>query len=116
MVAGKPNVISIRDLQLWLRHFGSEAVEQTIIPRRTFMRRKARNEKLSEAETDKALRVARITIHAEKVFHGIGRAREWLSRNNSKFGGQPPLSLLRSDVGARMVEETLFQIEHGMFA
>jgi putative toxin-antitoxin system antitoxin component (TIGR02293 family) len=114
--AGKINVISVRDLETWLNHFGSEIVEKTIIKRRTLMRRKSRNEKLSEAETDRALRMARITIEAERVFGNPKLAGEWLSRNNHKFNGQPPYALLQSDLGASLVEETLVQIDHGMFA
>ena len=116
LYAGKENTISVRDLQLWRTRLGAEMIDETIIPRRTLMRRKAKKEKLSMDETDKALRVARITIHAQRVFHGAERAKEWLLRKNPKFGGQPPYLLLKSDLGSSLVEETLLQIEHGIFA
>ena len=115
ILAGKPNLISVGDLRIWLEHFGQDVVEQTIIPRRTLMRRKARREKLTADETDKAMRVARISLHAERVFHGFERAHGWLTRPLAKFSGQSPLDLLKTESGGKLVEQTLGQIEHGMF-
>jgi putative toxin-antitoxin system antitoxin component (TIGR02293 family) len=114
--AGKQNLMSVRDLQAWLKRFGQEIVEETIIPRRTLLRRKARKEKLSQEETDRALRMARITLHAERTFHDPERGQEWLMRPNKKFGGRPPVELLRTEAGSVVVQETLYQIQHGIFA
>lgn len=100
----------------WVKSFGEAAVEEVIIPRRTYMRRKAKKERLNEAETDRALRVARIAIHAARVFHNAEKGQRWLQSPNRKFASRTPFSLLKTDLGCELVEETLHQIEHGIFA
>jgi putative toxin-antitoxin system antitoxin component (TIGR02293 family) len=116
-LAGREHVLSLRAfLKGWQERFGQELIEDVVIPHRTFMRRKARKENLNEAETDRALRVARVALHADRVFHGRARAQGWLNHPNAKFSGRTPFSLLKTEPGYRLVEETLFQIEHGIFA
>jgi putative toxin-antitoxin system antitoxin component (TIGR02293 family) len=53
-------------------------VYQLIIPRRTLAHRVARHEPLSKEETDRAVRVARITAMAEQVFGEAERSWRWL--------------------------------------
>lgn len=100
----------------WNTRFSQEIIDDLIIPHRTFMRRKQKRENLNAVETDKALRLAQITLHADRVFHERERADQWLATPNSKFSGQTPFSLLKTDAGCRLVDETLFQIEHGIYA
>lgn len=116
-LAGREHVLSFHAfLKGWKQRFGQEAIEDVVIPHRTFMRRKAARQDLNGEETDRALRVARVALHADRVFHDRERAQDWLNHPNTKFSGQTPFSLLKSEAGYHLVEETLFQIEHGIFA
>jgi putative toxin-antitoxin system antitoxin component (TIGR02293 family) len=100
----------------WNTRFGNDVLEDVVIPRRTLMRRKAKREDLSPDETDRAMRLARIATHADRVFGSPERADHWMRTPNSKFSGQTPFALLKTDTGSALVDETLFQIEHGIFA
>jgi putative toxin-antitoxin system antitoxin component (TIGR02293 family) len=91
-------------------------VYQLIVPRRTLAHRIAKHQSLSKDESDKAVRVARVTAMAEQVFGEPERAWRWLREPKRRFGGKTPIEMLASDAGARLVEEMIGQIEHGMFA
>jgi putative toxin-antitoxin system antitoxin component (TIGR02293 family) len=87
-----------------------------VIPARTLKHRRARREPLSRDESDKLARLVRVFDHTVRVFDGIERARAWLNKPKRRFEGRTPLEMLRTETGGRLVEEFLFQIEHGMFA
>ncbi len=87
-----------------------------VIPARTLKHRRARNESLSLDESDKFARLVRIYDQAIKVFSEPERARRWLEKPKHRFNERSPLEMLRTEFGARLVEEMLGQIEHGMFA
>ncbi len=87
-----------------------------VIPARTLKHRRARHEPLSIDESDKLARLVRTFDHAVKVFGNITLAREWLNTPKKRFDSRTPLTMLRTEVGARMVEEMLGQIDEGMFA
>jgi putative toxin-antitoxin system antitoxin component (TIGR02293 family) len=87
-----------------------------VIPARTLKHRRARRESLTPDESDKLARLVRIFDHAVRVFDGIERARTWLNEPKRRFDGRTPIEMLRTETGARMVEEFLGQIEYGMFA
>jgi putative toxin-antitoxin system antitoxin component (TIGR02293 family) len=87
-----------------------------VIPARTLKHRRARRESLSPDESDKLARLVRIFDHAVRVFGDTDRARTWLQQPKRRFDNRTPLAMLRTDVGARLVEEVLGQIEYGMFA
>jgi len=40
---------------------------------------------------------------------------EWLRKPHPRLEGRPPLSLLKTEMGSRIVEELLVQIDDGMF-
>lgn len=87
-----------------------------IVPRRTLTHRRARREALSPDESDKAVRLARMTALAEHVFGDRGRALPWLRIAKRQFGGRSPLQLMATEAGARLVEELLYRIDEGMAA
>jgi putative toxin-antitoxin system antitoxin component (TIGR02293 family) len=68
---------------------------------------------LSEDESDRLYRLARVTEKAERVFGSTQKAHEWLKSENSVFRGASPLSLLGSDAGAEAVTDELGRIEFG---
>ena len=90
-------------------------VYQLIVPRRTLAHRIARHQPLSKQESDKAVRVARITAMAEQVFGEPERAWRWLRKPRQRFDGKAPIDMLATEAGARLVEEVLVQIDQGIF-
>lgn len=82
---------------------------------RTYHRRQADQERLTETESDRLLRIARVAMEAEKVFGSQEKSTRWLSTPSSILGAVP-LELLATDAGAREVEHELVRIEHGDFA
>src|SRR5271157_1249525 len=114
MVENRLPVASIKSL---VRGGLSDAeVYQLIVPRRTLAHRIARHQPLSKQESDKAVRVARITAMAEQVFGEPERAWRWLRKPQQRFDGKAPIDMLATEAGARLVEEMLVQIDQGIFA
>jgi len=93
-----------------------EEIYTFIVPRRTLVHRKTRKEALSPEESDRAVRIARIAALAEEVFGEDEKAGRWLRKPKSRFDGRPPLELLKTDAGARLVEEMLLQVQYGFVA
>ncbi|MDQ2695671.1 MAG: DUF2384 domain-containing protein [Pseudomonadota bacterium] len=92
-----------------------DEIHALIIPRRTLTHRRHRREPLSREESERAVRVARLTALAETVFGDRDRAFRWL-RAPKRREGKPPLALLVTEAGARLVEEMLYRIDDGIFA
>jgi putative toxin-antitoxin system antitoxin component (TIGR02293 family) len=87
-----------------------------IAPRRTLSRREALRQSLSRDEADKAIRIARVTARAQQVFSAKPEyAAEWLRAPNETLGERTPMQALATESGARVVEELLIGVEHGMF-
>jgi putative toxin-antitoxin system antitoxin component (TIGR02293 family) len=91
-------------------------VAEIVISPRTLKHRKARGERLSDEETDRMVRVARILSLANNVFGNPQKALTWLRTESDRMGGRRPLSMLRTDAGGRLVESRLWQIDEGVFA
>lgn len=102
----------------WLLRGGLSDAEvyQLILPRRTLAHRVARHQPLSREESDKAVRIARITSMAEQVFGDSERAWRWLRKPKKYFDGKTPMEKLGTEAGARLIEEIVQQIDHGMLA
>jgi putative toxin-antitoxin system antitoxin component (TIGR02293 family) len=96
--------------------FSEDELYELVIPKRTLARRRASDELLTIEETDKAVRLIRIAEHAERVFGDPGKVARWLRKPKRELSGQAPLDFLRSEAGARAVEEMLIRIDHGMAA
>jgi putative toxin-antitoxin system antitoxin component (TIGR02293 family) len=94
----------------------AQEVERYVIPRRTLAHRKRRRQPLSREESDRLARVARIFAVAQETFQDREKAATWLRRGNRALGGAPPVELLDTDGGARVVEQTLDRIAYGVFS
>ena len=92
-----------------------DEVHAVIIPARTLQHRRSRNERLTIEETDRVIRALRVFSAAEGVYESRERALQWLRRPHPRLGGRTPISLLKTDTGARIVEELLGQIDEGYF-
>lgn len=90
-------------------------IDANVIPSRTLQHRRSRREKLTLEESDRVLRMIRVLSAAEAVYCTRERALAWLRRPHPRLEGRPPLSLLKTDTGSRMVEELFVQIDEGMF-
>jgi putative toxin-antitoxin system antitoxin component (TIGR02293 family) len=97
-------------------HLSFNAIERHVLPRRTFKRRQHAAEPLDAAESDRLLRLVRLVVAANETFGDPAKAYVWLGRENRTLGGQSPLSLADTDLGARSVETLLGQIGHGLAA
>ena len=91
-------------------------IYEVVLPARTLKHRKARNEPLSIDESDRLARLARVFDHAVQVWSTPERARQWLSAPKKRYEGRTPIQMLRTEIGGRMVDNFLGQIDHGMFA
>jgi len=115
IISGKTATLKLDELSRWTARFSNEEIGALVIPKRTLARRKAKHETLTLEETDKALRLARISSEADRVFGDPEKSARWLRQPNSALSGQTPLELLKSETGAIAVNELLGQIDHGMF-
>jgi putative toxin-antitoxin system antitoxin component (TIGR02293 family) len=95
--------------------FNDEELYDLVVPRRTLMRRRGTGSgRLSLDESGRAFRLARIMAHAERAFGEAVKARRWLRKPSRTLNGLVPLALLKTEPGAHLVEQTLYQIEYGM--
>jgi putative toxin-antitoxin system antitoxin component (TIGR02293 family) len=87
-----------------------------IVPRRTLLHRKTKCEPLTHDESDRAVRIARISSLAEQVFGDDAKAGRWLRKPKQRFAGRTPMEVSRTEAGARLVEEMLLQLDYGIVA
>jgi putative toxin-antitoxin system antitoxin component (TIGR02293 family) len=81
---------------------------------RTLARRK-REGRLQPDESDRLLRLSRVTGLALRLFEGdLEAARIWLKTPHRALGDQVPLRFAATGVGAREVENLLGRLEHGV--
>ena len=57
-----------------------------------------------------------MTALAEEIFGDDAKASRWLRKEKSRFEGRTPLEMLRTEAGARLVEEMLLQLDYGFAA
>jgi putative toxin-antitoxin system antitoxin component (TIGR02293 family) len=108
----RPNIIG----ELAEHGYSEEELSELVVPKRTLARRRSDKELLTIEETDKALRLKRIAALAEQVFADRAKAYRWLRKPKRQLQDETPLAYLASENGARVIEEMLRRIEHGIFA
>jgi putative toxin-antitoxin system antitoxin component (TIGR02293 family) len=93
-----------------------EAARALGIPMRTMTRRFSQQARLTPIESEKAIRLARAFARAEEVFdNDQDKVTQWFRRPNRALGGEAPLAVMDSDLGAVQVEEILGRIQEGIF-
>ena len=86
------------------------------IPSRTLARRKISG-RLASDESERLVRFSRIFDMALGLFErDRGAALQWLTARRRALGGETALAHLRTEVGAREVENLIGRLEHGVFA
>lgn len=98
------------------RGFTNEEIYRIVAPRRTLARRKEREQNLTATESDRVLRLQRISDIADRVFASHEKAQRWLRKENRALDGVRPIDLLMSETGAHIVEQELHRIDYGMLA
>ena len=88
-------------------------VSSLIIKPRTLSHRRANRSKLTVEESDRAARVARALALTTRTFANQDKADRWLHKNLRALGGRTPMALIRTDAGARIVENLLARIAWG---
>jgi putative toxin-antitoxin system antitoxin component (TIGR02293 family) len=86
------------------------------IPQRTLTRRLSQKSRLTAAESDRTVRLARVYANAVEMIGDEEKAVEWLRTPNRALGGERPLDQLDTDVGAREVEDILGRIAYGVYS
>ncbi len=92
----------------------NDLAEVVAIKPRTLHRRK-RQGRLAPEESDRLVRFSRVFGKALQLFEGDSDvARRWLSTRLEALGGERPIALAKTDVGAREVEALIDRLEHGV--
>ena len=91
-------------------------VGSLIIKARTLSHRRTSGGRLTVDESDRAARVTRGLVLAERTFANREKASCWMHRNLGALGGHTPMELIRTDAGARVVENLLARISWGAAA
>ncbi|MEY9107069.1 DUF2384 domain-containing protein [Bradyrhizobium yuanmingense] len=99
-----------------LANYSDDEIHALVVPKRTLARRLSDGEPLTVEETDKAVRLARVDRLAANVFGDAAKAHRWLRKPKKALGGETPLAYLATEAGARVVEEMLHRIDHGILA
>lgn len=88
-------------------------VGDLIVKPRTLSHRRANRSRLTVEESDRAARVARTMALAERAFANREKGDRWLHKNLDALGGCAPMEFIRTDAGARIVENLLARISWG---
>lgn len=99
-----------------LSNYSDDEIHALVVPKRTLARRLSDGEPLTVEETDKAVRLARVDRLAANVFGDAAKSHRWLRKPKKALGGETPLAYLATEAGARVVEEMLHRIDHGILA
>lgn len=86
-------------------------IKYRIVPKATLHRRRRQ---LSLEESERLERLARVAAIAEDVWEDEALVREFLGSPQPQLGGERPLDLVHTELGARQVEELLMKLEYGL--
>ena len=77
------------------------------------LQRRRRSGRLARFESDRLYRLARIVALAQHSLGDRQRAARWLKRSNRALGNVAPISVIDTELGARLVENVLGRIAYG---
>lgn len=103
--------LPVQALSELVRHLGEPALKYRVVPKATLARRRL---KLSPAESERVERLARLVALAEYVWEDADKGRRFMLGRQASLGGERPVDLARSELGARQVEELLWQMEYSI--
>jgi putative toxin-antitoxin system antitoxin component (TIGR02293 family) len=94
----------------------AQVAKRLNIPARTLSRRLAMKSRLTQDESDRTLRMARVVALANEILGAGDKASRWMVAPNRALGGQRPFDQLDTELGVRSVEEILYAIAYGMYS
>lgn len=103
----------IETIQSRLGLSNAELSDLLLVAPRTLDRRK-KEATLPADESERSYRIARLTELAADITGSMEKASEWFKKPNFALGNKKPIELIKTEPGARLVERTLHQIEHGI--
>jgi len=103
----------LETIQFRLQISNSQLSDLMMVSPRTLDRRKKENS-LPPDESERGYRIARLTDRAYQVFENPDKVARWFSDPNFALGNKKPLELAKTEPGARLVEQLLGRIEHGI--
>lgn len=87
-----------------------------MISPRTIRKRIEKKERFKPVESERIYRIARILSLATDLFEGDNKkAKQWLTKELPGLNGNRPIDICKTDIGARDVEDLIFNLEHGNF-
>lgn len=86
------------------------------ISEKTIQRKRRKEEKFSLVESDRLYRLAHLFALAARVLGSNEAAQQWLNAPQYELAGEVPLEAMKTEVGAREVEEILNRIKFGVIA
>jgi len=92
-----------------------ELIEFGVVPRRTWTHSK-QNQRFTPTQSARLARFFRVQQKATSTFGSGEKAMHWLKRPTKPLQNNAPVSLLDTEEGARLVEELLTRIDHGIAA
>lgn len=95
-------------LQEWAKFLG--------VSERTLIRVRKENKSLGTAASDKVIRITQLYQKGAEVFRDEEKFCNWLDSRIMAVGGIKPKSLLDTSFGLELVDNTLGQIEYGVFS
>ena len=78
------------------------------------IKRRLRDGRFHPDESERLMRVAKLTERAREVLGDLESAREWLKAPQFALGGEIPLEYADTEPGAQVVEDVLGRLEHGI--
>jgi len=90
---------------------------ELVAPASTLRRRAGKNEALTVEESERLMRIARVTSLAEALYDDEVLAKRWLSKPGAFVPGAAPISplaLAATEAGARIVESVIQRVAYGM--
>jgi putative toxin-antitoxin system antitoxin component (TIGR02293 family) len=85
------------------------------IPASTYFSKKKNQQTLDAYTTEKFFRLISILNKASDMM-GKDEAKAWLYRKIPSLGNEAPINLLDTEVGHRLVEQVLLQIQYGIYS
>jgi putative toxin-antitoxin system antitoxin component (TIGR02293 family) len=71
----------------------------------------------NQQASDHRLRASRVLAKALELFEGDrDAASEWIHSPLPALGGETPIDIARTELGARQVENLVGRIEHGVYS
>ncbi|MBN1619250.1 DUF2384 domain-containing protein [candidate division WOR-3 bacterium] len=102
--------------QKYFEMTAGELAELLQISVRTLQRRKTAG-KFEPKESDRLVRLSRVFWKALELFEGdFDGAKKWLSEKQAGLGNLRPIDFIKSETGAKEVENLIGRLEHGVFS